>query len=177
MYCNPTRLYFGEKALGRLGKELANYGEKVLLSYGGGSIKKSGLYDQIIAILRESGKTIIEDPGVMPNPTVEKLYEACALARENDVDLILAVGGGSVCDYAKAVSASAWCDEDPWEKYYLQMKPVDNRIIPVGCVLTLAGTGSEMNGGAVITNHAQKRKIGRVFRDNVFPNLLSSIPA
>ena len=169
MYCNPTRLYFGEKALGRLGKELANYGEKVLLSYGGGSIKKSGLYDQIIAILRESGKTIIEDPGVMPNPTVEKLYEGCALARENDVDLILAVGGGSVCDYAKAVSASAWCDEDPWEKYYLQMKPVDNRIIPVGCVLTLAGTGSEMNGGAVITNHAQKRKIGRVFRDNVFP--------
>ena len=169
MYCNPTRLYFGEKALGRLGKELANYGEKVLLTYGNGSMKQSGLYDQVIAILHESGKTVIEDPGVMPNPTVEKLYEGCALARENDVDLILAVGGGSVCDYAKAVSASAWCDEDPWEKYYLQMKPVDNRIIPVGCVLTLAGTGSEMNGGAVITNHAQKRKIGRVFRDNVFP--------
>ena len=169
MYCNPTRLYFGEKALDRLGKELSTYGEKVLLTYGNGSIKKSGLYDQVIAILKECGKTVVEDPGVMPNPTVEKLYEGCALARENDVDLILAVGGGSVCDYAKAVSASAWCDEDPWEKYYLQMKPVDNRIIPVGCVLTLAGTGSEMNGGAVITNHAQKRKIGRVFRDNVFP--------
>ena len=106
-YCNPTRLYFGENSLDNLSKELAKYGNKVMLTYGGGSIKKSGLYDKVIAILKESGKEIFEDPGVMPNPTVEKLYEGCKIAKENDVDLILAVGGGSVCDYSKAVSVSA----------------------------------------------------------------------
>ncbi len=168
-YCNPTRLYFGEKALDRLGGELDQYGSKVLLAYGSGSIKKSGLYDQILEILQAHEKEVIELPGIMPNPTVEKLYEGCELARTHDVDLILAVGGGSVCDYAKALSVSAWCEEDPWDKYYLRMEDVDNRILPVGCVLTMAGTGSEMNGGAVITNHEQKLKIGHVFRDNVFP--------
>lgn len=105
----------------------------------------------------------------MPNPTVEKLYEGCKLAREGNVDLILAVGSGSVCDYAKAVSVSTYCNEDPWEKYYLRMEDVDNKIIPVGCILTMVGTGSEMNGGSVITNHEQKLKIGHVFGDNVFP--------
>lgn len=168
-YCNPTRLYFGENSLDNLSKELAKYGNKVMLTYGGGSIKKSGLYDKVIAILKESGKEIFEDPGVMPNPTVEKLYEGCKIAKENDVDLILAVGGGSVCDYSKAVSVSAWCEEDPWDKYYLRMEDVDNRIIPVGCILTMVGTGSEMNGGSVITNHESKLKIGHVFGDNVFP--------
>ena len=168
-YCNPTRLYFGEKALDRLSGELDQYGSKVLLAYGSGSIKKSGLFDQILEILQAHEKEVIELPGIMPNPTVEKLYEGCELARTHDVDLILAVGGGSVCDYAKALSVSAWCEEDPWDKYYLRMEDVDNRILPVGCVLTMAGTGSEMNGGAVITNHEQKLKIGHVFRDNVFP--------
>lgn len=168
-FCNPTRLYFGEHALENLGGELAQYGRNVLLTYGGGSIKKSGLYDQVISILRSCGKTVFELPGVMPNPTVEKLYEGCNVTRENHIDLILAVGGGSVCDYAKALSVSAYCGEDPWEKYYLRMEDVNNEIIPVGCVLTMAGTGSEMNGGAVITNHAQKLKIGHVFGDNVFP--------
>ena len=168
-YCNPTRLYFGENSLDNLSKELAKYGNKVMLTYGGGSIKKSGLYDKVIAILKESGKEIFEDPGVIPNPTVEKLYEGCKIAKENDVDLILAVGGGSVCDYSKAVSVSAWCEEDPWDKYYLRMEDVDNRIIPVGCILTMVGTGSEMNGGSVITNHESKLKIGHVFGDNVFP--------
>lgn len=105
----------------------------------------------------------------MPNPTVEKLYEGCKAAKQSQADLILAVGGGSVCDYAKAVSVSAWCEEDPWEKYYLRMEEVDNPIIPVGCILTMSGTGSEMNGGSVITNHEQKRKIGHVFGDNVMP--------
>ena len=168
-YCNPTRLHFGENALDQLASELGNYGSKVLLTYGGGSIKKSGLYDQVVEILNRCGKEVVELGGVMPNPTVEKLYEGCALAKENDVDLILAVGGGSVCDYAKAVSVSTWCEEDPWDKYYLRMEDVDNRIIPVGCVLTMAGTGSEMNGGSVITNHQQKLKIGHVFGSNVMP--------
>lgn len=169
MYCNPTRLYFGGDALNNLGQELSKYGARVLLAYGGGSIKKSGLYDRVADILNAAGKEVFEVPGVMPNPTVEKLYEGCKVARENDVDLILAVGGGSVCDWAKAVSVSAWCDEDPWDKYYLRLEDVDNRVIPVGCVLTMAGTGSEMNGGSVITNHAAKLKIGHVFGDNVYP--------
>ena len=114
-------------------------------------------------ILAENGKQVFEDAGVMPNPTVEKLTEGCQIAKDNDVDFILAVGGGSVCDYAKAVSASAFCEEDPWEKYFIRKEEVDNQIIPLGCVLTMVGTGSEMNGGSVITNHATTQKIGRVF--------------
>lgn len=170
-YSNPTRLYFGEDSLSYLKKELDGYGPRVMLTYGGGSIKRNGIYDQVMEILKTCGKTVVEAGGVMPNPTVEKLYEGSRIARENDVDLILAVGGGSVCDYAKAVSVSAWCKDEPWEKYYLRMEDVtaDTKIIPVGCVLTMVGTGSEMNGGAVITNHEQKLKIGHVFGDRVFP--------
>lgn len=168
-YSNPTKLYFGENAIDNLKEELNNYGKTVMLSYGNGSIKKNGIYDEVVKILHSCGKTVIEDSGVMPNPTVHKLYEGCRLARENDVDLILAVGGGSVCDYAKAVSVSTYCKEDPWDKYYLRMEDVDNKIIPVGCVLTMVGTGSEMNGGAVITHPEQKLKIGHVFGENVFP--------
>ena len=168
-YHNPTRLHFGPEALSHLAGELKNYGPRVQLIYGGGSIKKSGLYDQVIAILKEAGKEIFEDPGVMPNPTVEKLYEGCRIARENNVDLLLAVGGGSCCDYAKGVAVSAWCDEDPWKKYYLRMEEPAGRILPVGCVLTMVGTGSEMNGGSVITNHQEKLKIGHVFGPEVFP--------
>ena len=168
-YSNPTRLYFGDNALAFLAEELKNYGSRVMLTYGGGSIKRNGVYDDVLRILTEAGKEVFEDPGVMSNPTVQKLYEGCRIARENNVDLILAVGGGSTIDYAKAVSVSAWCEEDPWNKYYLRMEDVDNRIIPVGSVLTMVGTGSEMNGGSVITNHEQKLKIGHVFGDNVMP--------
>ncbi|MBQ9872699.1 MAG: iron-containing alcohol dehydrogenase [Eubacterium sp.] len=168
-FSNPTKLYFGDDALSFLPEALSGFGEKVMLTYGGGSIKKNGIYDDVVRILKECGKTIVEDAGVMSNPTVDKLYEGCRIAKENDVDLILAVGGGSTIDYAKAVSVSAWCEGDPWEKYYLQMDDVDNRIIPVGSILTMAGTGSEMNGGSVITNHETKLKIGHVFGDNVMP--------
>ena len=168
-YSNPTKLYFGENALDNLASELKNYGKNVLFCYGGGSIKKNGIYDKVVKILNECGKVIIEDGGVMPNPTSEKLVDGCKKAREGKADFILAVGGGSVCDYAKAVSVSVHCTEDPWDKYYLRMEDVDNEIIPVGCVLTMVGTGSEMNGGSVITNHEQKLKIGHVFGDNVFP--------
>ena len=168
-YCNPTKLYFGEDTLNGLNEELPKYGKNVMLVYGGGSIKKNGIYDKVVDILKANGKTVFEDAGVMPNPTIDKVYEGCKIARENTVDLILAVGGGSVCDYSKAVSVSVYCDEDPWDKYYLRDEDVDNKIIPVGCVLTMVGTGSEMNGGAVITNTEQKLKIGHVFGDNVFP--------
>ena len=168
-YSNPTKLYFGEDSLNNLKVELAGYGKNVQLVYGGGSIKKNGIYDQVVAVLKECGKEIFEDGGVMPNPTVEKLAEGCQIARDNQVDFILAVGGGSVCDYSKAVSVSAYCEDDPWEKYYIRFEDVTCKTIPVGCVLTMVGTGSEMNGGAVITNHEQKLKIGHVFGDNVFP--------
>ena len=168
-YVNPTKLYFGEDALDSLHGELARYGDRVLLAYGGGSIKKTGLYDEVLGILARCGKEVFEVPGVMPNPTVEKLLEGCAVARDNDVDLILAVGGGSTVDYAKAVSVSAWCDEDPWEKYFARLEEPENRIIPVGSVPTMTGTGSEMNGGSVIPTRATKQKIGHVFGEEVFP--------
>lgn len=170
-YCNPTKLYFGKDALKGLNKELPKYGKNVLLVYGGGSIKKNGIYDEVVKILKENGKEVFEDAGVMPNPTVEKLNEGVERARKSKADFILAVGGGSVCDYAKAVSISVNCKEDAWEKYFIRFEDVDKdtKIIPVGCVLTMVGTGSEMNGGSVITNHAQKLKIGHVFGDNVFP--------
>lgn len=168
-YCNPTKLYFGENALENLKNELAKYGENIMLVYGGGSIKRNGIYDDVVAILKDSHKNIIEDGGVMPNPTVEKLYEGVDIARTHQIDLILAVGGGSVCDYAKALSVSIHCDEDPWDKYYLRFEEPTCQIVPVGCVLTMVGTGSEMNGGAVITNHQTKLKIGHVFGEEVMP--------
>ncbi len=168
-YHNPTKLYFGKDAISHLGEELAKYGKTVQLVYGGGSVKRNGIYEEVVAILRGCGKTVVEDGGVMPNPTVEKLYEGAKLARENGVDLVLAVGGGSVCDYAKAVSVSAYCEGDPWKKYFIDFEEPTCRIIPVACVLTMVGTGSEMNGGSVITNHKEKLKIGHVFGSEVMP--------
>ncbi len=168
-YCNPTKLYFGKDALDGLNEELPKYGKRVLLVYGGGSIKKNGIYGKVVEILKANGKEIYEDAGVMPNPTHEKLNEGVARARAAKADLILAVGGGSVCDYAKAVSVSVNCDDDPWEKYFINFDEPTCEIVPVGCVLTMVGTGSEMNGGSVITNHEQKLKIGHVFGEKVFP--------
>lgn len=168
-YYNPTKLYFGEQSLQYLKDELKNYGPTVMLCYGGGSIKKNGIYDQVVAILKAAGKTIVEDAGVMPNPTVEKLNEGAKMARENKVDLILAVGGGSTIDYAKGVSCSAWCESDPWETYYVKQQEPTCRIVPVGSVLTMVGTGSEMNGGSVITNPATGMKIGKVFGAYAYP--------
>lgn len=168
-YCNPTKLYFGKNALENLGAELQKYGKNVLLVYGSGSIRKNGIYDRVISLLRKNGKNVSEDAGVMPNPTANKLREGVARARAAQADLILAVGGGSVCDYAKAVSVSVHCEEDPWEKYYERFEDVSCEVVPVGCVLTMVGTGSEMNGGSVITNTEKKRKVGHVFGENVFP--------
>ena len=164
-YCNPTKLYFGEDSLNYLNTELPKYGDNVVLIYGGGSIKKNGIYDDVCRILKDNGKNVTEISGVMPNPTLEKLYEGVEIARNHHADLLLAVGGGSVCDYAKAVSVSVNCEEDPWEKYYIRFEEPDCETLPVGCVLTMVGTGSEMNAGAVITNHETKLKIGHVFAD------------
>ena len=171
IYSNPTKLYFGDEAQKNLVEALSGFGKKVMLTYGGGSIKRNGIYDDVIAALTAAGKEVVELSGVMPNPTVDKLIEGCKVARENDVDFILAVGSGSTIDYAKAVSVSAWYDGDAWERFWVKQddpKPGE-RIIPVGAVLTMAGTGSEMNGGSVITNHATKMKIGKVFGEEVMP--------
>ena len=163
VYCNPTKLYFGEDSLQYLNTELPKYGDNVVLIYGGGSIKKNGIYDAVVKILNDNGKQVAEISGVMPNPTLAKLYEGIAIARNHKADLLLAVGGGSVCDYAKAVSVSVHCKEDPWETYFQRFDEPDCSIVPVGCVLTMVGTGSEMNAGAVITNQETKQKIGHVF--------------
>ena len=168
-YKNATKLYFGDDSLKYLNEELPKYGKTVQLIYGGGSVKKNGIYDAVVEILKANGKTVVEDAGVMPNPTADKLREGVKLARENNVDFLLAMGGGSCCDYAKAVSVSVNCDDDPWEKYYIRFEEPDCDIIPVGCILTMAGTGSEMNAGSVITNHDQKLKIGHVFGEDVMP--------
>lgn len=169
-YCNPTKLYFGEDSLDNLNIELPKYGKNVILIYGGGSIKKNGIYDEVVEILKKNGKSVAEISGVMPNPTVDKLYEGIETARNHNADFLLAVGGGSVCDYAKAVSVSVNCKEDPWEKYYIRFEEPDCETLPVGCVLTMVGTGSEMNAGSVITNHKTKQKIGHVFADeNIMP--------
>ncbi|MDY4430475.1 iron-containing alcohol dehydrogenase [Evtepia sp.] len=165
VYCSPTKLYFGKDSLQYLNQELPKYGPNVVLVYGGGSIKKNGIYDAVVELLKKNGKNVAEIAGVMPNPTLAKLYEGIKIARGHQTDLLLAVGGGSVCDYAKAVAVSVHCPEDPWDKYYLRFEEPDCPVVPVGCVLTMVGTGSEMNAGAVITNQETKQKIGHVFAD------------
>ncbi|PWJ95326.1 alcohol dehydrogenase YqhD (iron-dependent ADH family) [Oceanotoga teriensis] len=168
-YENPTTIHFGKNAMNNLEIELSKYGDNILLAYGRNSIKKIGLYDQIITICKKLNKNVYELSGIMPNPTYEKVQEGSKLVVENKVDLILAVGGGSVIDCAKAISVSAYCEGDAWTKYWLQFEPVNNKIVPVGSVLTMVGTGSEMNGGSVITNEQMKLKIGRVYPFNVNP--------
>lgn len=169
-YSNPVRLYFGEDSLEYLNEELPKYGPNVVLVYGGGSIRKNGIYDAVIDILKKNGKNVVEISGVMPNPTLAKLYEGIEIARNHKADLLLAVGGGSVCDYSKAVSVSVNCEEDPWEKYFIRFEEPSCKLVPVGCVLTMVGTGSEMNAGSVITNEKTHQKIGHVFAsDAVMP--------
>lgn len=171
VYYNPTKLYFGDEAQKNLAEALKETGKKVLLVYGGGSIKRNGVYDDVIRALNEAGKETVELAGVMPNPTYAKLEEGRKTAKENDVDFILAVGGGSTIDYAKGVAASAWYEGNAWQHFYLeQHEPAaDQKVIPLGAVLTMAGTGSEMNGGSVITNEDQKLKIGKVFGSRLMP--------
>lgn len=171
IYHNPTKLYFGEKSLSYFAQELSSLGQTVLLNYGSGSVKRNGLYDEVVAMLRAAGKTIVENPGVMSNPTLEKLHEGVRIARENKVDWILALGGGSVCDYSKGVAASAFFDGDYWTEFWLEghQPAEDQPVIPVACILTMAGTGSEMNAGCVITDAAKNYKIGHVFDSRLMP--------
>ena len=168
-YYNPTKIYFGKSALSNLKGELESYGRNVLLLYGKNSIKKIGLYDEIAAILKDCDKNVVELSGINSNPRYTQVLEGARLVRENKVDLILAVGGGSVVDCAKAISVSAYAKGDPWQRYWMNEEPVDNEIVPVGTVLTMTGTASEMNGGSVITNEEVMLKTGRVYPANVYP--------
>lgn len=168
-YYNPTKIYFGKKSLDNLEAELKNYGKNVLLVYGKNSIKKIGLYDEVIKTLKRCGKNVVELAGINANPRYSQVLEGARLVRENDVDLILAVGGGSVIDCSKAISVSAYAKGDPWKRYWIDFEPVDNKLVPVGAILTMTGTASEMNGGSVITNEDEKIKTGRVFDASVYP--------
>lgn len=168
-YYNPTKIYFGKKSLENLEAELKNYGKNVLLVYGKNSIKKIGLYDEVIKTLKRCGKNVVELAGINANPRYSQVLEGARLVRENDVDLILAVGGGSVIDCSKAISVSTYAKGDPWKRYWIDFEPVDNKLVPVGAILTMTGTASEMNGGSVITNEDEKIKTGRVFDASVYP--------
>lgn len=169
MYYNPTKIYFGKNSLKNLATELNNYGKNILLVYGKGAIKKIGLYDELIKILKDCGKNVTELAGINPNPRYTQVLEGGRLVRENNINLILAVGGGSTIDCSKAISVCAYCEGDPWERYYENFEPVDNKIVPVASILTMTGTASEMNGGTVITNEEKKIKMGRVYPANVYP--------
>ena len=160
VYSYPTKVYFGQGAARQaLEAELSHYGPNVLLAYGGGSVKRTGVYDALVAQLKAAGKTVTDFGGIMSNPTYAKVQEGAKLAREHNIDLILAVGGGSVIDCCKIVAAQAKTDEDVWEMGFTHRRfPAE--VIPMGAVVTASGTGAEMNGGAVITNEDKKLKAG-----------------
>jgi len=159
---NKTKVYFGKGGVKEyLNSLLKNYGDTVMLAYGHGSIKRNGVYDEVMGILNAAGKRVVEFSGIMPNPTYAKVQEGAKLARENQVDLILAVGGGSVSDCCKVVSAQAKLEEDIWEMQYTK-HTFPSEFIPLGTIVTVFGTGSEMNSGAVIT-HEEKKIKGALF--------------
>lgn len=168
-YYNPTKIYFGKNSLDNLSAELQKHGKNILLLYGKNSIKKNGIYDKVIQILKNADKNITELSGIKPNPSYSQVLEGGKLVRENDIDLILAVGGGSTIDCAKAISVSAYAKGNPWQRYWIDFEPVDNKIVPVGTILTMTGTASEANGGSVITNEEFSIKTGRVFPPEVNP--------
>ena len=157
-YSYPTKVYFGAGCAAQaLKQELPKTGKTVLLAYGGGSVKKNGVYDEMTALLAQAGKEIVEFSGIMPNPTYAKVQEGARLVRERGVDFILAVGGGSVVDCCKVVSAQAMLDEDIWDMQYRSGK-FPTAGIPMGAVVTASGTGAEMNAGAVITYEEKQWK-------------------
>ncbi len=159
---NATKTYFGRGCVKEyLACLVGKYGKNVMLAYGGGSIKTNGIYDEVIKILKDAGKNIIEFSGITSNPTYSKVMQGASAARNNKIDLILGVGGGSVMDCCKAVSLAAKYDGDVWQDFYETAGVIDFEPLPVGVIVTVSGTGSEMNGGAVITNEETKVKTGR----------------
>lgn len=160
IYSCPVKVYFGTDAAQKaISQELGKYGEIVMLAYGGGSVKRNGVYDAVTAMLKEAGKEIVDFPGIMPNPTYAKVQEGARLVREKKVDFILAVGGGSVIDCCKIISAQAKTEKDIWEMEFGE-HVFPTEFVPMGAVVTASGTGAEMNNGAVITNNEKKIKTG-----------------
>lgn len=158
IYQYPVKQYFGKGILNEaLKTELPNMGKTVMLAYGGGSLKRTGLYDRIKHILEKDGKTVVDFGGIMPNPTYDKVQEGAQVARESNVDFILAVGGGSVIDCCKIISAQSQTDDDIWDMFYTH-KRVPAKLLPIGAIVTASGTGAEQNNGAVITNEDKKLK-------------------
>lgn len=157
-YHYPVRQHFGKGCAGEaIRSEMKNVGTRVLLAYGGGSLKRTGLYDKIRSWLDKCGKQVTDFGGIMPNPTYAKVQEGARIVRDNDIDFILAVGGGSVIDCCKIVSAQARMDEDVWDAWYTDHRlPTD--FVPMGAVVTASGTGAEQNNGAVITHEEKKLK-------------------
>ena len=159
---NSTKVYFGKGCVKEYLVCLTEkYGERVMLCYGGGSIKKNGIYEEVTEKLKSAGKKVFEFPGIMANPTYGKVLEGAKFAKENEIDVILGVGGGSVMDCCKAISIAARYDGDVWEDFWKRPGVFDFEPLPLGVIVTVAGTGSECNGGAVITNEKLKIKTGR----------------
>ena len=161
IYDIPTKVYFGENQLEHLGEELNKYGKRVLLTYGGGSIKKNGLYDKIVAEIKNAGLELFELNGIDPNPRVSSVNAGADICKKEDIDVLLAVGGGSVLDCTKYIGAATYYDGDAWD-ILLGKAPVE-KCLPVITVITLAATGSEMDAGGVISNPDTKDKIGLMF--------------
>ena len=179
-YSYPVKVYFGKDTTETaLTTELKKYGKNVLLAYGGGSVKKNGVYDAVKGILEKEGKTVFDFSGIMPNPTYAKVQEGAKMAKENNIDFILAVGGGSVIDCCKIVSAQALEEKNLWEMEFDQGTYPSN-FLPMGAIVTASGTGAEMNNGAVITNEERKIKGGMLgaFADFAVldPDLTMSLP-
>ncbi len=159
---NSTKVYFGKGCVKEyLACLTEKYGERVMLCYGGGSIKKNGIYEEVTEKLKSAGKKVFEFPGIMANPTYRKVLEGAEFAKENEIDVILGVGGGSVMDCCKAISLAARYDGDVWADFWARPGIIDFKPLPLGVIVTVAGTGSECNGGAVITNEDLKVKTGR----------------
>lgn len=161
IFQNATKTYFGHGCVKEYLACLVKNSHTIMLAYGGGSIKRSGIYDEVIGILNATGKNVVEFPGIMSNPTYAKVQEGAVLAKESGVDMILGVGGGSVMDCCKAISMAAVYPGDVWENFWARPGVVDFTPLPLGVIVTVTGTGSEMNGGAVITNEEKKVKTGR----------------
>lgn len=162
IYENSTKVYFGKGCVKEyLSCLVEKYGKRILLAYGGGSIKKNGIYQEVMDILEKAGVEVAEFSGIMANPTYQKVLEGAELARVHQSDWILGIGGGSVMDCCKAVSMAAVSTKDIWENYWEKMGIIDFEPLPLGVIVTVAGTGSECNGGAVITNEERKIKTGR----------------
>ena len=157
-FYNPTRLIFGKGQLEQLKTLVPQYGKNILLVYGGGSIKRSGLYDSVTSLLKEIGSNVVELAGVEPNPRLSTVHKGVDLCKNENIDLILAVGGGSVIDCAKAIAVGAKYDGDMWD--FAERKAAAKDGLPLGVVLTMAATGSEMNSGSVITNEQTMEKLG-----------------